>query len=396
MCGIVGYLEKRGTEGDNIGSILLEMLNALACRGPDSTGVALFGERRPNQLVAQIKLGDDGNRAERAREIEIIAEKFGAREFTQTGAYLRNQAAAAVPGTQQPRIVANALDNSLLIQADGQQYQSILKMLEQIDILPRQILLEAKIYSVDLTSTFAAGITAALQRPNGADLGFLGSLASGGGISLQAGAMVSAAKELLATLTLSENSSKVHMLSEPSLIATDSIPANITVGTEVPVVTSTAPSAVLVGGTTVPTQTISAQNTGITLQVNARVNPSGIVTLIVDQENSSVSPTSTSTATPAFDQQVVQTQITLQDGDTIALGGLISENTSVTSSGIPFLNRLPWVGGLFGSKGVAKSRSELVIFMTPHVIHDNSDLLEASDELLRDMTKMRKYIKESQ
>jgi glutamate synthase domain-containing protein 1 len=89
MCGIVGYLDKTGAEGGNIGSVLLGMLNALACRGPDSAGVALFGARQPGQFVAQVKLGDNGNGAERAREVRITAEKFGAREFTQTGAYLR-------------------------------------------------------------------------------------------------------------------------------------------------------------------------------------------------------------------------------------------------------------------------------------------------------------------
>jgi glutamate synthase domain-containing protein 1 len=89
MCGIVGYWNKIGTEDGNIGSILLAMLNALACRGPDSAGVALFCDHQPDRFVAQVKLGDNGNRAERAREVRIVAEKFGAREFTQTGAYLR-------------------------------------------------------------------------------------------------------------------------------------------------------------------------------------------------------------------------------------------------------------------------------------------------------------------
>jgi len=89
MCGIVGYLDKTGAGDGNIGSVLLGMLNALACRGPDSAGVALFGDHPPHQFVAQVKLGDNGDGAQRAREIRTIAEKFGAREFTQTGAYLR-------------------------------------------------------------------------------------------------------------------------------------------------------------------------------------------------------------------------------------------------------------------------------------------------------------------
>jgi methylamine---glutamate N-methyltransferase subunit A len=89
MCGIVGYWDKTGSDDGNVGSVLLGMLNALACRGPDSAGVALFGAHRPNHFVAQVKLGDNGNGVERAREVRTIAEKFGAREFTQTGAYLR-------------------------------------------------------------------------------------------------------------------------------------------------------------------------------------------------------------------------------------------------------------------------------------------------------------------
>jgi general secretion pathway protein D len=84
----------------------------------------------------------------------------------------------------------------------------------------------------------------------------------------------------------------------------------------------------------------------------------------------------------------------MQDGDTIAIGGIISENTSSGSSGIPGLNRLPYVGGVFGSKTYSHDRSELILFMTPHVIHDNNDLMEASQELQTRMRKIRKYIKE--
>jgi general secretion pathway protein D len=133
----------------------------------------------------------------------------------------------------------------------------------------------------------------------------------------------------------------------------------------------------------------------VTLQVNARVNPSGVVTLIINQEVSKPTATNTSSIpTPSFDQQVVQTQITMQDGDTVAIAGIISENTQSASSGIPGLNRLPYVGGVFGAKTYSKDRSELVIFMTPHVIYDTSDLLEASQELKTRLRKLRKYITE--
>jgi len=73
---------------------------------------------------------------------------------------------------------------------------------------------------------------------------------------------------------------------------------------------------------------------------------------------------------------------------------IISENTSSGSSGVPGLNRIPVVGGIFGSKTYSRDRSELILFMTPHVIYDTNDLLEASQELKSRVKKLRKYVKE--
>jgi len=290
------------------------------------------------------------------------------------------------------RIVANPLDNALLIQATPEQYQGILRILKDLDVPPRQILLEAKIYSVSLTGSFAGGVSAQFQRVTNADRGLLGALGSASGVTAlttQMGFLVGRSKELLAFLNLSENTSRTTILSEPSLIATDSIPATINVGTQVPVQTS---SSTTVAGSSTVTSSISSQNTGVTMQVNARINPSGVVTLVINQEVSAPSG-GAGTLTPSFDQQVVQTQVTVQDGDTIAIGGLISDTTTNGSNGIPYLSRLPGIGLLFGNKNSSHSRSELIIFMTPHVILDESDLIEASNELRDRVKKLQKYVK---
>jgi len=293
---------------------------------------------------------------------------------------------AGVPAIIPPRIIPNPLDNKLIIQADAQQYQNILKILKDLDVPPRQILLEAKIYSVTLSDAFTSNVTAQLAKAGGG-LGyhqFLGGLlqsATGAPtLGLTAGTMVGMSRQLLLTLTANENRQYTKLLSEPSLIATDSIPATINVGTQIPVTTGS--TVIPAGGNVTSTSSYSSENTGITLQVNARVNSSGVVTLVINQEISNVDQAATTNqATPAFDQQVVQTQITMMDGDTIAVGGLISETYSNNSSGIPGLIRLPWIGWLFGSKSVTKERSELIMFFTPHVIFDETQLLEASDEL---------------
>jgi general secretion pathway protein D len=273
----------------------------------------------------------------------------------------------------------------LIIQADAQQLQNILKILKDLDIAPRQILLEAKIYSIALTGSFSSGVSAQFQKATGnTNHSILGALSNTGATSLSTGFLVGQSRELLAFLSLSENIGRSRILSEPSLIATDSIPASITVGTQVPV--QTASSAVNAGTSTV-SSTISSHNTGVTMQVNARVNPSGVVTLIINQEVSKPAGGS-DTLTPSFDQQVVQTQITLMDGDTIAIGGIISEDSSTG------LIHLPIIGGFFGTKSYNKNRTELIIFMTPHVILDESHLIEASNELKERVKKLKPYIKQ--
>jgi general secretion pathway protein D len=95
---------------------------------------------------------------------------------------------------------------------------------------------------------------------------------------------------------------------------------------------------------------------------------------------------------PSFATQSVSTQVTVQDGDTIAIGGQIQETTSSAVSGIPVLDRIPYIGGLFGSKSYSKERTELIIFITPHVIFDSNQLVDASDELEGQIKGLRKDI----
>lgn len=303
-----------------------------------------------------------------------------------------------------PRIIPNPLDNSLLIQGTPQEYQSILKLLKELDIPPRQILLEAKIYEVSLTGAFASGVAAYLQSRdvNGASAGgrvdssrqFVAAF-TGAATALQAGALIGRSRELLAFLNLRENATKSKVISAPSLIATDSIAASINVGNEVPTLTSTIPSNVQTGGNTQFAQSISSRNTGVTLNVMARVNPSGIVTLIINQEVSAPQPPATGgIQSPSFSKRTVQTQITMQDGDTIAIGGIINESQSQSSSGVPGLHKLPIIGAVFGNRSYSKDRTELIVFMTPRVIFDNTDLLDASEELKARVRKLRKIVKE--
>jgi len=201
----------------------------------------------------------------------------------------------------------------------------------------------------------------------------------------------------LAFLTALETSSRSKVISAPSVIATDSIQASINVGATVPTLSSQGlAGGAQIGGSSLFANTISNVSTGVTLSILARVNPSGIVTMVINQQVSDPQQPSSGSAiqSPSFSHKSVSTQVTVQDGDTIAIGGIIQETSTDSSNGVPVLHKLPIVGSLFGSKTTSKDRTELVIFLTPRVIYDTNQVTEASDELKGQMKKLQKEYRE--
>ena len=167
-------------------------------------------------------------------------------------------------------------------------------------------------------------------------------------------------------------------------------------GEDVPTLTSQGvASGVQQGGNSVFSNTIGNSSTGVSLNITPYVNASGVVTMVINQNVSAPQPTTTSNiSSPSFATKTVQTQVTVQDGDTIALAGIISESETYGSSGIPFLSRIPVVGAAFGTKTASKARTELIIFITPRVIYDSNQLAEASEELKNKVRGLQKTMKE--
>ena len=321
----------------------------------------------------------------------------------QTGQYLAGTPQGPNSGNiGGPRIVPNLFDNSILIQATPQDYAAILKLLKEIDVAPRQVLIEAKIYEVSLTGSLSFGVQAYLNKLNQSNsftaapsiARSVASSFSSGGLILTGGALVGHSRELLAVVQAAEVESHAKVISAPNVIATDSIPANIIVGSEVPTATGSLTSG-FGNGASVATS-IQNRNTGVTLSIMARVNPSGIVTMVINQEVSSpIAPTPGSGLnTPSFSKRAIQTQVTSQDGDTIAIGGVITDNNASSNSGVPYLDRLPWIGALFGGKSQVRERTELVIFLTPRVIYDTNEMIDATEELKGRLKRVSRIIRE--
>ncbi len=298
-----------------------------------------------------------------------------------------------------PRIIPNPYDNTLIVQGTPQMWEQISHLLEQIDISPRQVLIDARIYEITLTGDLEYGVAAFLQRKataNGTNTHqFLGSL-SNGVTSLSAGILVGRSRELLGALSLSELHTRTKVVSSPSVVATDSIPATISVGTDVPTLSAQAVSPGLTnGGTSQFTQSISNVSTGTNLGILARVNGSGVVTLVIDQSVTQPIPASPGGInSPSFSKRNVSTQVTVEDGDTVAIAGIILEQDLFARNGIPFFDRLPLIGGAFGGTTKTTSRTELIIFLTPRVIYDTNQITDATEELRQKVKSLTKIMRD--
>ena len=319
----------------------------------------------------------------------------------QTGETLGQQQAAALGadpyGAGAIRIVPDIVNNVILIQSTQQEWEIIRKTLQQLDFPPRQVLIDAKIYEVALTGIFSSGVSAVLNQKGNSSLAtrkLTGGFNSVGNVGLSIGALVGATRELAVILDASQSEGRTKILSAPSIIATDNIPASITVGTTIPTLASQAIAAgTQAGGSSLFANTVANVQTGVSLDITARVNASGIVTLLINQEVSSPLPPTGPIQSPSIDRRSVSTQVTIADGDTIAIGGIMSETNIYSSSRVPVLGKIPFLGAIFGSTSVSKEKTELVILITPRVIYDENELVSVSNELKSRLRGLRKLLR---
>jgi general secretion pathway protein D len=290
------------------------------------------------------------------------------------------------------RMVVDDINNSLIIQATSVDYSYLLDTIKKMDVLPRQVIIDARIFEVDLTNDLQYGVNAFLQERSGDSHLTTGSL-DGGVLSADTFAFIGKSREILLKLNALRTKTKVRILEAPSVLALDGMQASINVGTEVPYPAGSYTSSA--GGSTTSVQ---YRETGVTLLVLPRISASGAVTLDLTQEVSTPGATvnvGNETAI-SFSKSLVTTSFYVKDGDTVAIAGLIHDKADNSRSGIPFLSEIPLLGNLFGSTNKNSSRSELIILITPHVIRTHDKLQEASQELRDSLRNVRKFAQEKE
>ncbi len=306
---------------------------------------------------------------------------------------------------QEVRIVADEVTNSLVILATKRDYQLILDVVRKVDVVPRQVVLEVMIAEVLLTKDLKFGIAYAFSSgalngaiPTGAtDTSIFtnrgtgttpGTAALGGLLGTAARTPAAGAFAVITDrsnfnifINALQTATRMKMLSAPHIIAADNREAHILVGQSVPILTSTSTFLQSSGIAPTTANTVQYRDVGKILTVLPQVNSKGLVNLQIRQEVSSVSQQAFgATNSPSFLTREAETTLVVQDGATVIIGGIIDDAINTTRSGVPYLMDVPVLGRLFRNDDDATDRTELLITITPSVIHNKEEAREVTDD----------------
>jgi len=282
------------------------------------------------------------------------------------------------------RIVPDEVRNALIIEAIPGDYKTIKSVLDQIDVLPRQVLIELTVAEISLDEDTNLGVEWSYLKGAGGAISSSLLSASMGSAGLQY--TVGQTHRWSGILSALASKNKINILASPSLLASDNKEAEIDISTEIPVASS---EYQYTSGTEPMIQTnIQYRDTGLILTVTPHINERRLVTMDIKQEVSDQSHDVSVGGKdyPSFFKRSVNTTLTVKHGQTIVIGGLMKHSKSDGESGVPWLVKIPVLGFLFGKKTASFSKSELIILITPHVITTLDDVDEVTDEF---KTKVR-------
>jgi len=262
--------------------------------------------------------------------------------------------------------------------------------LHQLDTQPVQVFLEAAIAEVTLNNDLQYGLQYFYQ-PNSQNQ-FV--LSNGTGLPLTAAFpgfsyMFSHGSNIQVVLNALANETHVQVISAPKILVLNNQTATLQVGDQVPIETAQAVSTI---DSTAPiVNSIEYEDTGVILKVTPRVNRGGVVMMDISQEVSGVDATASAggIASPTIQQRKIDSSIAIQDGETVALGGLITDNKTLTKSGLPFLQDVPLIGNLFRTTTDNHDRTELIVLITPHVVDNIEKARAITSELRRKLPSVQ-------
>lgn len=291
------------------------------------------------------------------------------------------------------RIFADEATNALIIAAPPKQYPAILETIKKLDIPKRQVLIETMVAELTLDDSTQFGLEYSLRTTGRVTVGGreffvtstptanFGTLFTPQPSLLGFTSVITATDQFLALIRALAEYNRINVLSSPNILTTDNKTALINIGDSIPLLTSQTSTAQTTGGLQNITQTIQYQDTGIILTVTPHINDKRMVVIDLRQEISNAIPNTVGgTNSPIIQKRTAETSVVVADGQTVLIGGLITEESSRTRTGIPLLAKIPILGYLFGSTRDAVKKRELILLITPRVIGDPNDAREITNQ----------------
>jgi general secretion pathway protein D len=334
--------------------------------------------------------GEDDTADKTNSPVDRIASAFGDPQPTDSAipnvVDLTSDAREAAP----LRISADASNNSVVIYGDGEQTEQVVATLKKLDSTPVQVAINVTIAEVRLTEDLKYGVQYFLKSKQlglGKDNGSLSLIDRAGnsirkqtpGLNFVGGADANPDVIISALNVLTD----VEILSSPSLVVIENQTATLQVGDEVPITTQQSQS--VENGLAPVINQVQFRETGIILNVTPRISQTDAVTMDIVQEISSVA-SGANTLTPTISKRSIRTQISVNDQQTVVLGGLISANSQKSKSGVPLLMKLPLVGDMFANTANTKGRNELIVLIRPVIIRDTQDAADVAESLRSQMS----------
>lgn len=286
---------------------------------------------------------------------------------------------------QGARVMADELNNAVLVYSLPSEYVKIEATLRRLDLPPTQVLIEASIIEVTLGDDLQYGLQWYFTDKARDGLVGTGAISQGGGIlggiqtGLSAGfsyTLRNSLGQVRAVLNALADKSLVKVISSPSLMVLDNHTAAIAVGNQQPIRSS---ETVTSGGNV--STSIQYKDTGVNLQVTPSVSAENIVTMQINQAVTDVGQVDAATQQRSFLQRQISSKVAVRSGETLVLGGLIRDNDATGRSGLPLLSNIPILGALFGTQTRNFSRTELLVVITPRVVRTDIDIRDVGADL---------------
>ena len=426
-----GMFNWPGTEGNKVFFMPIARMNGvLVAAANDDILVAarkwlklLDGE--PQDVASRVHIHHVQN-TKAAHLADILRQLFGGAaaapkaDKVVIGGSVPTAAVGGLAGAVQ--IIPDEATNTLVIKANPQDYLLIKQVIDNIDKVPRQVLIQVMVAEVTLNDETKFGVEWWLKNAKTKiggdrypaqlklDSGLVaptsnhitGDLAKGVSSGLNY-MILDGVGDVIGLVNALSTTTDINLLSAPHVLASDGKEAKIEVGSDEPVVTQTVSTPTTATTTGTATASLSTSNsvqyrpTGILLSVKPNVNESGLVTLTLSQE---VSNRGTSVLVggqeyPSFSKRKVDTEVTLQEGRSLLVAGLIQDKANNSNTGIPLLKDIPGLGYLFGATGKTREKTELIITLTPYVVRSREEGEQVTEAFKRSLQDLKGVMKKA-